>query len=188
MRFLQQSCKSYDEGFKDEGIRIAVIIRLLMHETKNQRPLLRSLDAMHINLATTCNGPSGRAVIYSGFGQVSFSDAGIKHSAKIQAEAIQKQIPLNEWWGQTIHLLGSVRQTRRSVVLAAAEKDGGAHVDSKLTVEYQSLLNLDGSGYWSILAPDGITRTPITDAHLVFLRQMGFELLNSPELLGLCRV
>src|ERR1700734_1376727 len=81
IRFLQQSCKSYDEGFKDEGIRIAVIIRILMHETRNQRPLLRNLDAMHINLTTTCSGPSERAVMYSGFGTISFSDAGIKHSA-----------------------------------------------------------------------------------------------------------
>ena len=29
---------------------------------------------------------------------------------------------------------------------------------------------------------------PIMDAHLVYIRQMGFELLNSPELLALAKV
>ena len=125
--------------------------------------------------------------MYDGMGRMRFSNEGVKWFAATDVSAIDSSLPVSEWWRQIIYLRGSVRLARRDTVLAAANKDGGAHVDAKLTTEYQSLMNIDGKGFWSIgdRRPPG-SAEPITDAHLVFLRQMGFELLNSPELLDLC--
>ena len=72
------------------------------------------------------------------------------------------------------------------MVLAAAYKDGGAHVDAKLTADYETLMTSGERGFFHYQTT-GETGNfkPIMDAHLVFLRQIGHELLSSPDLLAL---
>jgi hypothetical protein len=128
--------------------------------------------------------------MFTGMGRVRFTGGkGVKWSANTDLNAIDRAIVLADWWNQTVYIHGSIRLTRKDIVLAAADKDGGAHVDSKLTTEYESLMNVGGNGFWRIadMNHPGVFH-PIIDAHLVYLRQMGFELLNSPELLDLCKV
>jgi len=72
--------------------------------------------------------------------------------------------------------------TRRSIVLAAANKDGGAHVDSGLTAEYEALAQDGAIGSFRQDAHETQSDVPIVEAHLVALRQIGYELLHSPEL------
>src|SRR5258708_9428366 len=68
--FLARSCKSYDEGHIDEGIRIATVIRVLVHDTKNCVSLLKHLGATNINLASTvANLDASRWVMFWGMGQ-----------------------------------------------------------------------------------------------------------------------
>ena len=73
----------------------------------------------------------------------------------------------------------------RSPVLAAANKDGGAHVDSKLSAEYEALAKDGAVGSFVYQTQGQRVGAPIQDAHLVSLRQLGYELLHSPELLKL---
>jgi hypothetical protein len=76
----------------------------------------------------------------------------------------------------------STRVTRKDVALAARDKDGGAHVDANLTLTYERLIESDELG--SFVDESGV-RVPITGHHYVALRQMGYEVLNSPELTAL---
>jgi hypothetical protein len=71
-------------------------------------------------------------------------------------------------------------------VLGAADKDGGAHVDAELAPDYATLATTGERGWWNYSPtnePDNIQ--PVKEVHLVYLRQMGFEIMNSPELLAL---
>ena len=71
------------------------------------------------------------------------------------------------------------RLSRKNIVLTATNKDGGAHVDKKLTRAYETLAadGAVGSFGWKI---EGVSQVfSITYAHLVSLRQMGFEVLRS---------
>jgi len=72
--------------------------------------------------------------------------------------------------------------SRKDVALTAANKDGGSHVDAKLTPTYERLVNSEDLGYFM---DEHGTQTPITGHHYVALRQMGYELLDSPALIGL---
>jgi hypothetical protein len=54
LHFLSASCRSFDEGFPDEEIRIAQCIRVLMHDTRNQCSLLRHLNSKSIMLTSSC--------------------------------------------------------------------------------------------------------------------------------------
>ncbi len=74
---------------------------------------------------------------------------------------------------------------RRDLVLSAANKDGGAHVDAALDATYSRIL--EGAG-WSITVnpPDEPPRTiPFKNAHVAALRQIAYEVLNSPDVLKL---
>ena len=43
LQFLHQSCASYDGGFFDEAIRMATVMRVLLHDTKHSTSLLKHL-------------------------------------------------------------------------------------------------------------------------------------------------
>ena len=70
--------------------------------------------------------------------------------------------------------------TRKSIVLAAANKDGGAHVDQTLTPEYEELQK----GLYSFAKYDA-NAIEIPDHQFLALRVFAQELLNSPELLAI---
>ena len=107
---------------------------------------------------------------------------GIDWRPALHSRYIKGTLPVNAWWEQTVYIQGTVRLTRRSLTLGAADKDGGAHVDPNLSAEYESLMNREGKGFWNV--EDRSESVPIKNAHLVFMRQLGYELLSSPELLA----
>ncbi|MDV6342639.1 hypothetical protein R2103_12760 [Nitrosomonas sp. Is24] len=78
-----------------------------------------------------------------------------------------------------------VRLSRKDIVLAAANQDGGAHVDSRLKPNYAELSKDGGLGLL-LVNQDGIEcDEQITNAHFVAIRQMAYELLHSSELQSL---
>jgi hypothetical protein len=123
----------------------------------------------------------------SGMGRLRITAAESTRIPNLDPAALQVQMPAQEWWGQVVYIHGQVRATRKSLVLGAANKDGGAHVDTKLNKEYVALM-LGGLHGWFHYSPknDG-TFQPVMNEHFLYLRQMGFELLNSPNLLALNR-
>lgn len=60
------------------------------------------------------------------------ADGDATWSANTDYKAIDKQIPVADWWEQVVYVSGNrIKASRRDLVLAAADKDGGAHVDKK---------------------------------------------------------
>jgi hypothetical protein len=185
--FLWRSCAAYDQGHTDEAVRIATVIRILIHDTHKSTSLLNHMTALKINLASTVSSSDhSRSVFLSGMGRMTMTSTKSTWAAATDCSAIDKQIPVQDWWNQVVYILGKVHATRKSLVLAAANKDGGAHVDSSLTLEYETLIHTGELG-WFHYPPsgEGGTFQPVMDTHLIYIRQMGFEILNSPELLSL---
>jgi hypothetical protein len=185
--FLWRSCASYDQGHLDEAVRIATAIRVIVHDTHKSTSLLSHLSALNISLASTVsNFDHSRSVFLSGMGRMTMTNTKSTWEPALDCSAIDKQIPVADWWNQVVYILGKVKATRKSLVLAAANKDGGAHVDSSLTHEYETLMHTGELG-WFHYPPQGTEGRfePVMDTHLIYIRQMGFELLNSPELLAL---
>jgi hypothetical protein len=204
--FLRQSCEGYDRGDQDEAIRIAVCIRVLLHDPKSSRPgrrqsrsILDQLSAKRIRLLSTVRdvgdwrflpffdglttlipgrGP-GPKLNSEGSGSVMFFP---KHGGYVPPETrCPRQVPVQEWWEQVVYIVGPGKgYTRRDLVLTAADKDGGAHVDEELPPEYERVASL-----WKAvpLAPGAAVSHP--QVHLIGLRQFGYEILHSEELIAL---
>ncbi|GFO81541.1 MAG: hypothetical protein A49_11680 [Methyloceanibacter sp.] len=82
------------------------------------------------------------------------------------------------WWNQPIVCDKQRRKmSRKDLVLALANKDGGAHVDPELDEIYASLSRQNSLG-WEWVSEEG-TRDPDSGPELACLRQISHELEKS---------
>jgi hypothetical protein len=102
------------------------------------------------------------------------SDGSIVPSLEKGADKHERPAPL--WWTQMVMAYDGECLTRKEIVLVAANKDGGAHVDDELPAKYKRLVK----GYYQ--TEDGRF---FANHNALCLRQMGYEMLNSPKLLAL---
>ena len=190
--FLERSCQWYDEGHVDEAIRIASTLRTLIHNTASSTSLLKHLNATGIRLWSTTRGAPEGATWYAGMGQYKYLNGVSSYGPSFDDTPIMELVPLSEWWEQVVYVFPGgeealseeeeeqgFRLSRKNIVLTATNKDGGAHVDKKLTRAYERLAADGAVGSFGYVV-DGESRVlPIKYAHLVSLRQMGFEVLRS---------
>jgi hypothetical protein len=185
--FLHRSCMLFDAGYHDEAIRIAAVVRILAHDTPKTVSLLTRLEATWICLLSTCEPMEQveSCLFFEGLSRYTTTS----FSPKLGNSSFKEQVPLSMWWTQVVVLLERNEHiSRRDLVLAAANRDGGAHVDN-LTSEYQRLTD----GTWVLASPclsaghdlDLINADIFRETHFMALRQIGYEVLNSQDLLRL---
>src|ERR1041385_7471755 len=100
--FLDRSCKAFDHGYTDESIRIATVIRVLIHDTPKSTSLLRHLRATHIDLLSTAKPqtvPVGGVAMF-GMGSYTIGSAGSQWDPVCQSNGFQ--LPVHEWWTQLV--------------------------------------------------------------------------------------
>jgi hypothetical protein len=178
--FIARSCESYDHGHSDEAIRIAQQVRVIVHQTSKSTSLLTQLGATHVRLLTTVTPVSSGTVFFDGMSFVTVTRNPDGDSSKVDAALtagpFHKLFPVDDWWNQLLYVRNEVRITRRDLILTAANKDGGAHIDPKLTPAYEELTR----GIWSVVTETATTTVPDSNFH--FLRQVGYEIVHSPDL------
>lgn len=108
-----------------------------------------------------------------------------EHRPKLGEGRIKDFKDVGTWWQQPVIILNSHPYTRAAIVLNVADKDGGAHIDAALTPEYEALIAEGSLGTLVKRTEKGDLTVPIRDVHFCALRQIGFEVLNSPDLLKL---
>jgi len=186
--FLTRSAAAFDQGHREEALRIATVLRVMFHDTGNSTSLLKHLNALNVIIRSTAPDRKKQDAALKGrkiVGEFSWSLASISPSDGgkflpcTDASASHRTIPASEWWEETFAHINGVAYTRKLVVGWAANKDGGAHVDDRLPSEYEELKKAAAIGYFEM--PDG-SHADIEDAHYTFLRTMAFEILNSPDI------
>lgn len=177
LRFLGRSCAAFDAGHQDEAVRIATSIRVLLHDTRSSTSLLTHLGAKQTRLRSVV---PVRDVSHSVFADLLTTFTGSGPIPKLRLGAGDLSLVADEWWRQVVYVHGRGNFiARRDLVLGAANRDGGAHVDSSLTPEYEAVM-----GMWSRISPEPVTG-PVTEIPLIGLRTLGFEVLSSPEVFAL---
>jgi hypothetical protein len=92
-------------------------------------------------------------------------------------------LSVHDWWNQIIWVVKrDQRLTRGVIILAAANQDGGAHVDSTLTPVHEALAADGVAGIYVARSADIEQRGTLENAHFVSLRQMAYEVLNSTSI------
>src|SRR5205085_963009 len=129
LRLFIASSEGYDAGLDGEAKRLAVIIRLLLHDTPNSHSLLQQLGYKTSLQFSDMTG-EWRPGIMALFG---FKVRGLTGGRKYIAFAPvpKRTISFDAWWEAPVIVLGQqgIHLPRAQAVLILANQDGGAHVD-----------------------------------------------------------
>lgn len=182
IQFLLRSSQSYDEGFTSEAKRLAVIIRVLLHDTQKSTSLLTLLQEKDISLYdTSVDYDPGNLVPTLGLIMIQVGkDIGYippldNGSPRRYAKG---KIPFDDWWNKIVIVDNKGNKlTRKDLILAVSNKDGGAHIDPKLDKAYADLTRFNSLG-WEFIV-DGVKKESSTGPEIASIRQISHEVLKS---------
>lgn len=182
---LKYSCAGYDNGMEHEAIRVAVTLRVLFHNTSHSKSLMA-----HLKMSSTM-------MLSSSVGHDDWKDyVGIVINLASATPVLCRpklgskftSVPASKWWGaEPVYKFEGREYFRRNLILAAANQDGGAHVDEKLERFYEDLakgdqgLGIDGAGlvYANGAPYDQSKVQTAPNTHLAMIRQFAHEVLAS---------
>jgi hypothetical protein len=186
LEFLARSCDAFDKGLEDEALRIATSLRVIFHQTTQSTSLLA-----HVGLADSQMLSSSRGLgDYTDFVRYRLSlDSPTPVWALPMLGTAFYKVSVNRWWKhEPVFVHEGEPHPRRLIILSAANKDGGAHVDKDLEDYYEALCGgkfaLGITGNFKFVGPEpypqGVTQYA-PNAHLALLRQFGHETLASAK-------
>jgi hypothetical protein len=179
LQFLEASAEAFDRGFEAEAKRLAVTIRVLVHDTPNSRSVLGQLGMKGCPFVDTAEplDPDNFAP-YSGLVAVLGNLQGAKYVPFLDDILhTNRTMPFEEWWAISVFIDGKRRKfSRGELVLTAANQDGGAHVDPGLNGQYEALSKKNAMGVWfAACAKTG----PMANPERAAIRQIAHELLKT---------
>ena len=183
--FMQESATSYDNGFEGEAKRLAVVIRVLVHDTTKSHALLTLLGRkgkmLFYDSASKYNPKS--PATSNCLTMMKFSMGEAKYIAPLDdlspARDKNRRRSFNNWWKRLTIYKDNKNNTftRSHLVLAVANKEGGAHVAPRLDQCYADLSRFNSLG-WKQFAhgeEKDFNNTPI----LPSIRQIAHEVLKT---------
>lgn len=191
MKLLAILCECYDRDNDIISLSIATAIRVLVHDTQRSTSLLTHLNRKDVRYLST-NFRNPREAVHLGL--VRRINVGVNDGEGGEAKywplcderyfSTPSQhftfVPFDDWWNNE-HIFENSRSqlTRRNLVLAIANMDGGAHFDSEVEEKYDDFRKSWSGGSSLVGRSSGVQRgydnIPIYPA----IRQIGYELLNS---------
>ncbi len=185
--FLKSSCRDYDRGNLSEAKRIAVSIRVLVHDTQSSISLLKQLSLKSIDFLDTSNDwvPSKNVFFkpmpFIGLACMTTNNINyIPRCVTPFADKYKNFGTFDEWWEKIVIVDNNDNKfRRRDIVLTVADQDGGAHVDPKLNPAYMELKR-DNSIGWQMNSNK--KQLPIQSIELASLRQIGYEMMKTIKL------
>lgn len=193
IQFLRTSADIYDQGNTSEALRIAVSLRVIFYSTGNSTSIIKHMGTTNLNLLSTggvrVQDAQNMAMYYGlGYFHLSNEPTNCYRPSLGDGPTINKFLPLKDWWDECVYVLEPGKYiTRKKIMLGAANNDGGAHVDEALEELYASLAKNSALGTVEIFNDkfDTTVKHEISNANHVALRQMAYEVLNSPEFIAL---
>ncbi|WP_373033923.1 hypothetical protein [Sulfurovum sp.] len=182
--FLKASATSFDNGNLGEAKRLAVSIRVLLHDTKQSKSLFRLLKLKQDFdfLDTAHDYDPANLISHHGLVGLRISSEGSSYIAFLgdgPNTAAFKNISFSQWWNKIVISDSKKNQfTRKELILALANKDGGAHVDPNLDEAYAHLTRYNSVGW--ISSSNG-KETPMNHVELFSVRQIAYEFIESLE-------
>ncbi|MFK5689619.1 hypothetical protein ACI3EY_08120 [Ornithinimicrobium sp. LYQ92] len=190
VQFLQASSASFDAGYSAEAKRLAVSLRVLLHDTKSSHSILGQLGIKKNCTFLDTAGPVDPANLISTLGLVMLRGTSLGDGS-----ADGKYVPLlgggpfdfglvpyEKWWNGPVMKVDDHSWSRWELVSSLAHKEGGAHVDPHLDDAYERMVHQNGLG-WSF-EDQGGTRPFTGNPVEVAVRQVAYEFLETTKTLG----
>lgn len=182
--FLKRSAAAFDEGLRDEAIRMAVSIRVIVHDTNNSKSVLRQLNLKQGKFLSTSITTEPTNMMQSlGFVNMAMNRHGSFYVAPLDSAPYESFMSFDDWWSEPVFVDVKARQiSRKKLILSVSNQDGGAHVDEYLDEVYADLSRANSLGHTEHTFY-GVGRKAkvlsIGGAELAGVRQITHELLRS---------
>jgi hypothetical protein len=177
--FLQASACSYDGGVVAEAKRLALSVRILVHETGKSKSLLTQLkmkDRPFVD--STSERPSRTVSSYAGLVGIRLEPGPHRYVPSLNTW-MARPVSFDQWWNGVI--VADLRRreiSRRRLILAIANQDGGAHVDPELSEIYAELSRTNSMGHTHSV---GDVEHPLLGVDHASVRQVAHEVLATLE-------
>lgn len=146
MGLLRASLDSFYQGNFAEGLRIATIIRVLVHETYQSKPLLKQIrhDALSLEIPEHVDDAKPGQEEIMRFAVGVRPGPTLAPAADLRSEHYYLS-SVGSWWNRIVFTFPSrvgtqVTYTRKQIVLILANREGGAHLDPDEDPSYRRLL------------------------------------------------
>jgi hypothetical protein len=187
--FLVRSAASYDEGYEAEAKRLAVTLRVLMHDTSASKSLLGQLGVKSRLAFTDTAEPIRPTNLMATPGLVIMKFTSTEHGSHgeyvppldmLSPGRIKPPVPFAAWWNNRVMKEQNGHTwSRRDFVTELASKEGGAHVDPRLNEQYERLARRNGLG-WEVHAPGtGLAKAFTGNPVAASVRQIAFEVIDT---------
>lgn len=177
--FLRTSSELYDTGTFAEAKRLAVTIRVLVHDTDKSRSLLKQLGWKNRRFLDTASERPQTGVItsYAGLaGMMAVAGGTPKHVPHLDRLSGSSR-PFQDWWNAPVIIDFKQRQiTRKRLILGVANQDGGAHIDPELDEIYA---DLSRGNSMSRMHSSGGSWEPLIGVEHASVRQIAHEVLKT---------
>jgi len=183
--FLRSSAAAFDDGFEGEAKRLAVTLRLLVHDTKHSHSLLDQLGVKnalrYVDTAEHINSANLMATMGLVHLQMT-AGVGGRYVAPLDNLApprVRAPVHFDPWWTREV----TKEQTgelwsRHKYVLTLANKEGGAHVNRNLDDDYERLARTVRFG-WTYAQPGRDPNPFQGDPVAASVRQVAHEMIRT---------
>lgn len=180
---LQVFNNIYDSGDLSIAQEISVKLRVIFHNTNNSKSLLHQLKLSHIMFVDT----GDKYISTNILAHLGLLTMAIKSNHTLEDEVLIPRlgskkfqlVSFQNWWNNK-KVLKDIKGnifTRRKLVQYLANKDGGAHVDPEIELEYYEISRKNTIG-WSLVNSSGES-VPLNDQVLPSIRQISYETLET---------
>lgn len=179
--FLQSSAKLYDLGNEAEAKRMAVTLRVLLHDTKASSSLL---GQMHLKkkmqfVSTAQKYDPTNLLSQQCLIRLDLVGNTARYVPLFENNDCYRLLSFPDWSGEIVFSNQKKNLYRRKQVLKLlANQDGGAHVDPELDDDLAVMKTNDLTS-WTVVRADGKESPLDNDAVYATMRQMTFEVLQS---------
>ena len=178
---MELSSRAFDEGLEGEAKRLAAAIRVLVHDTGSSKSLLGQLDKKTIRFYDTSTPRDPVTIItYSGITAMVLTTTQASHVAPLDnlpSGYPTRWADFDEWWNRVIFVDQKGSETsRKDLILAVANKDGGTQMDGVLDEKYANLSRRNSLA-WRFSGPRG--DIPLEGPEKAAVRQIAHEVLKS---------
>ena len=181
--FMLRSATLYDEGYTGEAKRLALHLRILLHDTHKSHSLLSLLGIKsQIQFYDTSTDYDPENLLsHSGLVSLEVSTQGARYKPRLgqsPSGKILRRTALEDWWTKVVIVDKSGNSfTRSDIVLSVAHKDGGAHIDLELDEFYADLTRRNSMGWF--FEKTGALPERLKEIELASIRQITHEVLVS---------
>lgn len=176
--FLEASVNSFDSGAEEEAKRLAVTIRILVHNTPLSHSLLGQLGKKLIFFDTSLDLDSHNVLAHGGLIYILTGPHQTRYVPMLDnvSPNTVKMIDFDSWWNKPVFVDKQGRElTRKDLILTAANQDGGAHVDPSIDETYA---NLSRKGL-DLIVNHGTGEKTMDKPERVAIRQIAHEVLKT---------